>query len=512
MNRKKAVVKTAITGIFSSLLTTILGFITQSLFVKNLGIERSGINGTLTSIIGILTMADFGVSTAVALNLYKPLAKEQKSTIAAIMQFYHKACIIIGSFVIIGSMAILPFISHVIGETSVTDNLYIIFALFAISAAFTYFLNYRRVLLQADQKAFIINRVMTITLSLTYVAKITILIILKDYYLFVLTTVVFKIAENLVISLYVKKNYPYISKKRVLEKSIKTDIAKKMYASVYHNAGGYIVTSTDNLLLTRFFGVASTGIYANYLMITTAVGNLTYQFFSGISASMGNLLTKNGKDYLFIVTKRVTLVSTLVYTITAIATFYCLNPFIQVWLGDDYIFNQFISLLLATNFLLSGLRQPSLGVLNAAGIVYENRFIPLAEAAINLLSSVILAKTLGIPGVFLGTIISNLFLHLYAYPKYAFKTVLNKGRFVYYKILAKNLLFYSVALILVAPFDRLTTPLSPMLRILILGVSSIIIAGLLFLLFFFKTEEFAYFRALSKEKLTRRRENKTTNA
>lgn len=500
MNRKSAVIKTAITGLFSSLVTTVLGFVTQSLFVKNLGIERSGINGTITSIIGILTMADFGVSTAVALNLYRPLANKQKSTVAAIMQFYHKACLAIGLFVTIGSIAILPFAPRIIGENSVTDNLYIIFALFAISASFTYFLNYRRVLLQADQRAFIINRIITITTSLAYIAKIAIIVYLKNYYLFVLMTATFKVIENLAINLYVKKHYPYIFKKHPLNKAIKTDIKKKMYASAYHNAGGYVVASTDNLLLTRLFGVASTGIYTNYLMVTTAVGNLTYQFFSGISASMGNLLAKNGKDYLFIVTKRVAIICTLIYTTTAVATFYCLNPFIQVWLGKDYLFGQPISLLLATNFLLSGLRQPSLGVLNAAGIVYENRFIPLAEAIINLISSIILAKIIGIPGVFLGTIISNLLLHLHAYPKYAFRIVLGKKRSAYYRILAKSLIFYITSLAFVAPFDYLTKSINPVAKFLILGIFSILATGLLFLLFFHKTEEFSYFKILLREK------------
>ena len=57
-------------------------------------------------------------------------------------------------------------------------------------------------------------------------------------------------------------------------------------------------------------------------------------------------------------------------------------------------------------FFIEGIRQPALLMRDATGVFYNDRYKPLAEAAVNLLVSVPLTYKLGITGVKLGTIIS----------------------------------------------------------------------------------------------------------
>jgi len=57
----------------------------------------------------------------------------------------------------------------------------------------------------------------------------------------------------------------------------------------------------------------------------------------------------------------------------------------------------------------------------AAGIFYEDRFVPLIESLFNIIFSCILVKWFGLSGVFMGTIISGLVLWGYSYPKYVYR-------------------------------------------------------------------------------------------
>lgn len=501
MNRKEAATKTALSGLVFSIFSLLLGFVTQKIFINKLGLEYSGINGVLTSIVGILTMSDLGVSTAVILNLYKPLANNNKSKIAALMRFYHKACIFIGSFIIVGSLLLLPFIPKIVGETSVDINLYIVFLLFSATSAFSYFLNHRRPLLIADQKAYQVNRVVTVSSLLSYLAKIAILLFVNNYYFYLLSVIVFKIAENILISRIVKKNYPYLKRAKQLDIETKTDIKKKIIASVFHNAGSYVVFSTDNILLTTFFGVATTGIYANYSMVISSLTNVVSQIFNGISAGFGNIISKEGKEHLFNVSKRVSLLSFWFYSVIAIASFFCLKPFITLWLGAEYIFDDVTCFALIFNFFLVGIRAPVGGILNAGGIVYENRFIPILEAIINLGSSIILAKIIGIPGVFIGTIISNFFLHLYAFPKYAYQIVLKKKATIYLYSFFKQLLFFTIGFVPVYAFCHFARIENQILAFIIYGVASILIPSIIYVLCFFKNPEFRYFVRIASRRI-----------
>lgn len=503
MNRKKAAAKTAITGLILSTISLVLGFITQKIFINKLGLEYSGINGVLTSIVGILTMSDLGISTAVMLNLYKPLAKNDKPKISALMRFYHKACIFIGLFIVAGSLILLPFIPSIVGETSVDVNLYIVFLLFGATSAFSYFFNYRRPLLIADQKAYQVNRVVTVSSLLTYLAKIAILLFVNDYYLYLASVIVFKIAENIIIGKIVKKNYPYLAKAKTLDQTTKADIKKKIIASVFHNAASYVVFSTDNILLTTFFGVTTNGIYANYAMVISSLTNVVSQIFNGISAGFGNVISKEGKDYLYLVSKRISLLSFWFYSVVSIALYFCLTPFITMWLGEEYLFGKITVFALVFNFFLVGIRAPAGGILNAGGVLYENRFVPVFEALINLGSSIILAKIIGIPGVFLGTVISNTFLHLYAFPKYAYSGVLKKKRILYIFSFLKQIFFFGLGFAAIYIFNSFVTISDPKLAFVVLGLASVIIPSIIYLLCFARTEEFKYFVNVAKQRISK---------
>ncbi len=504
MSRKTAAVKIAITGIISSLIIAVFGFFVQKAFISTLGVKVSGLNGVFTNIISVLTMADFGVSTAIVFNLYKPLAQKDENKIAALMQYYHKCCLAIGGIILAGGLLLLPFLSFIIKEETPSINIHLTFLLFVFNALFSYVLNYKRVLLQADQKSSKINLVVSVVSLVSYSAKLFVLYKFNNFYLFILCNIIAKIIEDLIIWKIVDKKYPYIHKKKQLDKSTKADITKKIKASVPHNVSSYVVYSTDSLLLTYFFGSFQTGLYVNYSMIISAINIITNNLSNAVSAGMGNILAKEGRDYLFINTKRLSLFNYWIYTTISIALFFCASYFIRLWLGDDLFLSDITVAAIAINFFLNGIRAPANSALSAAGILHENRFVPVAEAIINLTTSIILAKLIGVPGIFIGTIISTLYQHLYNYPKYAYELVFRQPRSLYLASFGKKLIgFLACAIVTFFIINLLPEESSPIIGFIRNGTISCLVPSLLILLTTAKTPEFKYFYNLFRSKFSR---------
>ena len=69
------------------------------------------------------------------------------------------------------------------------------------------------------------------------------------------------------------------------------------------------------------------------------------------------------------------------------------------------------------------MRRPATTMKNAGGVFYQDRYFALLEAATNLIISIIGVKMLGLPGIFIGTIVSGLLIPNIAGPFYLYRDV-----------------------------------------------------------------------------------------
>lgn len=111
-------------------------------------------------------------------------------------------------------------------------------------------------------------------------------------------------------------------------------------------------------------------------------------------------------------------------TFTSISILLIMQSFITIWIGKKFLLPIVVLIVLVFNFYQNMMRSTYQAFKEAAGIFYEDRFVPLFESITNIVVSIILVKLIGLPGVFIGTIISGLVLWLYSYPKYVYKNYL----------------------------------------------------------------------------------------
>ncbi|MEH7309347.1 hypothetical protein V7137_30360, partial [Neobacillus drentensis] len=118
-----------------------------------------------------------------------------------------------------------------------------------------------------------------------------------------------------------------------------------------------------------------------------------------------------------------------------------LEPFINWWLGKEYLLDSLTFIVLLINFYITGLRSTILTFKAKGGIFVQDKYMPLIEAAINLVLSLILVNHLGLAGIFIGTTVSTLVTVFWNAPRLVYKQIFNLpvrsyfSKYIYYAII-----------------------------------------------------------------------------
>ena len=491
-------------ALIGEIVSTILNFLSRTFFIWILGVEYLGINGLFANILSMLSLAELGVGNAITYNLYKPLAENNHEKIMGLMCLYRKAYRIIGISVFFIGCFLLPFLDVIIKDRPDIDSFYLIYFLFILNSTITYFYSYKRSIIIADQKSYLNTKNLIKFKIIQIISQIFILVITKSYILFLIIQILTDFLANICISREINKIYPYLKEnnKDNLDFATKKNIFKNILALMSHKFGNVIVNGTDNILISSFLGIYWVGIYSNYSMIIGIVNRFMIQIFSSIMSSVGNVNALEATDKSYNIYKKIFFMNFYLYGFCSITLWNLINPFISFWLGEKYILNENIVIILIFNFFIMGMRQTTTIYNTTLGLFWNDRYRPLIEAIINLSVSIILVKYYGIIGIFFGTFISTLTTSFWIEPYLLYKHKFSLPVSLYFKTYS----LYMIVTIFVAIIIKIITInfikynfCYIILRLLL----CIIIINLCFILVFINTEEMKYFLNMFKKIIQR---------
>ena len=502
--RKETSIKNGIVSIIATITTILATFVTQRILVQYLGIEYQGLNGLFTNIISMLSIVELGIGPAIVYNLYKPVAEKDVEKIKSLMKLYKTSYNIIAIIIFIIGMLLLPFMDIIVGDTTI-PRIELLYILVLIDTIVSYLLTYKRSILFANQKNYIVNIIHTIYTVVLNIAQILILIFTRNFILFLGIRIVCRIIENIVTSIVASKLYSYINDKNVqqLDGETKKDIFTKVKGLLFHKISGFIVLGTDNLLMSTFFGLTTVGIYTNYTTVITAVTTLVGQVFNSILGTIGNVLVTETTERKHRIYLNLELLNFWIYSLVSVGFYCCIQPFINVWIGEGYLFGRAMLFAIAFNLFMTGMRTNVNTFKSAAGIYHEDRFVPVAESIINIVASLILLKVFGVIGIVLGTIISSCVLFLYSYPKYVYSNLFNRPKREYLLLITKYFVLHIVVLLVTSFVTQITSISNNYLEILKNVVIVLLMVNVTYICLFRKTEEYKYFKDIILSKLKR---------
>lgn len=427
MSRIESSVKNIKYSIIGQIIIILAGFVTRMVFVRTLGAQYLGLNGLFSNILSILSFAELGIGTAIVFSMYKPLADKDVPKLQALMKLYKKAYLTIGTIILVVGASLTPFLSFFVKQMPDIPHIQLIYLMYVASSGVSYFFSYKRSFLIADQKKFIDAYYHNIVFISSIALQIVILLVTRNFILYLGIQILSTLTENVIVTRKTDKLYPFLNEKNDsrLEKSEKDSIFKNVKALIMHKVGDVVVMQTSNLLISKFVGIVEVGLYSNYLILTISLNQVFRLFFQSIAASIGNLGATEESDKKIFIFKCLDLFGFWVYGFAAICLVCLANPFINLWLGREYMFPTATVLFIVASYYFTGRRESVLAFKDAMGLYWQDRYKPLFEAAISLVASIILAQKMGVQGVILGAIISTMTTCFWVEPfivyRYGFK-------------------------------------------------------------------------------------------
>ena len=154
---KKSLLNARVNLIFY-FLTLALSFFSRKIFLDGLGADFIGLTGTLQNLLGFLNLAELGVGSAIAVVLYKPLYEGDRGQINEIISVLGYLYHIIGKIILIGGVVLSCFLLVIFPSTKFNPLIiYFAYYSFLISSLIGYFINYRQILLSANQRNYVVS-------------------------------------------------------------------------------------------------------------------------------------------------------------------------------------------------------------------------------------------------------------------------------------------------------------------------------------------------------------------
>lgn len=507
MSRIQNVKRNTIYSMVKFSVQLVLKFVLQTVLIYTLGANYLGVNGLFTDIFNFLNLAELGVGSAIVFSMYKPIAENDIEKVKSLNNLYKKLYFIIALVVGVLGAAITPFLPYLIsGDTSgLTINIYIVYVLFLVNTLIGYFSAHKRSLLFAFQRNDVENKVKSGTLIVSTVLQIVALLLFKNFYAYVILMLSGTLLDCILVQVCANKLYPEINgKAEPLNPIIKKEITKNIAALSMHKIGSSVVFSTDSLLISALISNAILGYYSNYILITTSLTTLIALFSTSIQASVGSYMQEKNINMVYIFYKKINFLFAWLSGFFAISLLCLFQPFILIWTNSkEFLLSDLNVFFIVLSFYLSKMRTSGAIFKECAGLMWQDRWKPIAEAGINLVASIVLAKFMGLNGIILGTIISTIVAPLWVEPFVLYKYYFKKSVWRYFGKYA----FYTVVTVGAGALTYWLCSLLPFAGIgwfvLKCGIC-LLVPNVIFLLCYFKTKEFKGVVQLAKQVCARK--------
>ncbi len=499
VSRTNNTLKNLVFGYTEELIIVVLSFITRRIFVQVLGSQYTGLNSVISNVLSMLNLVELGFGSAIIYSLYKPLSQKDEYHLKALMGFYKATYQVMGLIIAGLGLCLMPVLPSLIQDDVSFTNIYLVFLLNLLQTVSTYlFFAYKRAILEADQKAYRISKIRSVFMTLMYVGQIIVLLVFKNYYLYLLINIGGTILQNIFVAICSDREYPFMrGKAPKLDKEERREITKNCGALLIYRINSYVLNSTDSLILANFVSLSLIGYYGHYLTLVSAIKSVVNKLFTAMVGSLGNLhaeaqLSDKGDkrfDREEQVFSEVTLISFATFGLFSVGLFAVASAFIDIWIGKGQTLSETAVLFISLETFVYSLTKPTASFRASMGLFQQCKYRPIATMNLNLIISLALVQRFGIEGVLFGTVASVALTTVWYDPVIIYRDGFGKSVRPYF---CKIMLFALIELISIGlcSFIHQVVVLEGIVGILVYGVFSVIVFTTLFVVFLHKLPEF----------------------
>nr|WP_288723697.1 oligosaccharide flippase family protein [uncultured Sellimonas sp.] len=435
-------VKNVFVNISAKMIMMLLPFFIRSVMIYTLGNIYLGLDSLFSSILNMLSLSELGFSSAIVYAMYKPIAENDDIKVRALLTFYKKIYFIVGSIIIGVGLILLPNLEMFIAkgtEYPKDINIHIVYLILLFNTGISYFLYaYKSSVFIATMRNDLDAIIELIRSLISHGLQIFALLIFKNYYLYILILPCITVLNNLYRSHVVDQLYPQYKGQEHLSKEDKKDIMTRVGALIGNKIGGVVFTSVDSIVISAVLGLEVLGKYTNYYTIFTAVYAVGSTAYTAIQSTVGNSLICRTKEENYSLFRKLFTGNAIISCFCTCCFVFLYQPFMRLWVGNENVLDNSIPVLLALYFWVKSTRRICFLFKEAAGMWREDWLKPYISVLLNVTLNIYFAKTIGLPGVILSSVIALIVVEIPWETVVFFRKYFEKNIFPYLKEIFKS--------------------------------------------------------------------------
>lgn len=401
-----------ITSVTNKLVSMLATFVTRTIIIRYLGSVYLGLDSLFVSLLSILSLAELGVGAAMVFSMYKPIAENDTPSVCALLNLYRTLYRWIAAVMTVIGLALIPFLHLIVKSDLPPDvNLYTLYLINLSSSVLSYLMfAYRSSLFTATQHYSVNNNIYTYFKIGSTVAQAIAVMIFRNYYYYCWILPLTQLAKNYAIYIISNKMFPQYQCEGVVPKEELDNIKKRVAGMFLYRLSSIFRNSLDSIVLSAFLGLTVLAKYNNYYYILNAIAGIISLASSSITASVGNSIVletkkKNYQDF-----NKLQLLYMWLGSWCTICLLCCFTPFIKLWVGEEMLFGNGITIIFCIYFLTMNFTRICYVYRQAAGLWWQDRFRPIAETVTNFVLNIVLVRYIGVTGVMFSTIFCIIFI------------------------------------------------------------------------------------------------------
>lgn len=233
------------------------------------------------------------------------------------------------------------------------------------------------------------------------------------------------------------------------------EIFKNVRALAIYKISGAFQRGVDSVIISAMLGTSLVGFLSYYKMIVNHVDSLFGQVFEAIKPSVGNLAASESGERQYTVFKKMCFLSFVIGNFIAVSLVTLLNPFITLWLGNEYLLGMDVVIMLVADIYIITMVRPYESFRNANALFVQGKYRPAVMVVLNFVLSVIFADKWGVSGILFATVVARLLTHVWYDPWLIYRKVFHEPFLQYIKMKTLYLLTVVVNCLVYALCERI---------------------------------------------------------
>ena len=239
--------------------------------------------------------------------------------------------------------------------------------------------------------------------------------------------------------------YPFICNIKNIEmnktyEDIRQLLLHNITSMFFVKVTGIVINNTSTILVSMI-NTLMVGICANYLTISGQLKSLISIFHNALLHSVGIASAEKSEEEKIVLFQRILLLNTFVVGLVATCLGVLWNDFIILWIGKQYLIDEFIFWALLINFAWYLFTAPLWIFRDASGLFKNVKFVLGFNGILNLALSFSFGQYLGVAGVFIGAVIADFCTNFWYDSNLVFRKVFKvNNALIYQKQIIENII------------------------------------------------------------------------